>query len=103
MPDHRLDTRLDVDALTSIPRDSMATFAFMMLDATQNLKGHEQLAGAAVLFAVLSRRFNKSPQDLHELGRRVIETEEAFHDKGNQMVETLKDFANGRVNSSPSF
>lgn len=101
--DHRLSTRLDADTLHSIPRDKMAADALLLMDGLRNHSGEEQMAATAVLFAVFCRRFNQSPQDLYEMGKRIINTEEAFHDKGNQLVETLKDFSNGHLSSNPSF
>lgn len=92
-----LSTRLDVDTLTSLPRDRVAGLTQAILDPIQANRGEEILAASAVLFAIMVERYGGSPQGLYDYGRRILGTDEPFHKKGNDQLEALRDFAALRV------
>lgn len=92
-----LATRLDVDTLTSLPRDRVASLTQAILDPIQAHKGEELLASSAVLFAIMVERYGGSPQGLYDYGVRILGADEPFHKKGNDQLEALRDFAALRV------
>lgn len=97
-----LSTRLDPDALTSLPRDRVAALTQAILNPISSHKGHELMAATAVLFAVMVERYGGRPEGLYEYGRRVLGSDEPFHKKGNDQLEALRDFAAMRVNNNPT-
>lgn len=97
-----LASRLDYDALTSLPRDQIASDAQLLLDPLKGMRGERLVAAGAVAFAVLVERYAGSPEGLYEYGKRVLHQQEQFHKKGNDQLEALRDFAALRISNNPA-
>lgn len=80
------------DRLMLIPRGEAAKMGFQVLHEVQQQSPEVQVAGVAVLFAVFCARHGLDPQEIHGLGRKLIEPE-PFHDQANVHIEAMQDFA----------
>ena len=100
IPMARADTRgvrpFNRDKLMLTKRDDAARVAFGALDRVQHDAPEEAMAGVALLFVTLCHRCKVKPEDMAELGRRMLEPQ-AFHLKGNLHMETIRDFAGMRM------
>ena len=92
---HRTDVQpLNKDKLYMLPRDRAAVVAHETLDPINSRPAHEQLAGVALLFAVLCSRFNVDPEDMHTFAKRLLDEDQQFHRKGNAQMDALIAYAN---------
>jgi hypothetical protein len=88
---------LDRDKLFMLSRGTAADAAQLALFQLQMLSPEECMAGAAVLFAVLAKRCGIDPQELHEMGRRVLMAPTDGDVPATNSLEALRDFAGLRL------
>lgn len=90
------DSPFDYGTMTQLPRQKVADAAWTALDALQKLSPEEQLAGAALLFAVMCKRTGVDPHDIHEMALRVYRPD-PLHRRANASLEALRDYVGLRV------
>ncbi len=93
MPRHQyIGPPFSRDAMHLISRDRAAVVAHENLAAINNLRPEEQAVAAALLFAVLVKRFRLDPEEHYHLGLKLLEPQ-AFHRKGNAQMAALEAYA----------
>lgn len=89
--------KFDRDQLLGVSRDLAMTGAMKLLDKVQNIPEPEiAMAATAIMFAAFCKRTSQSPQDMHQLGMRILMPQQ-FHEKANLVGEVLRDWAGIRL------
>lgn len=86
----------DYHTMTQLARQRAADAAHATLDGLQNLTPEEIVLGVAVLFAAVTRRSGLDPEDLYQMGLRVLKPE-PLHRRANDSLQSLTDFVALRV------
>ncbi len=88
---------LDRTKLVMVPRLDAARAAFEALHPVQSIEPERMLLGVATLFATLCYRCQVEPQQLHEMGLKVLKQPFDGDTKTGATLEALRDFAGIRV------
>jgi hypothetical protein len=96
-----LSRRIDNDRLTMMPREVAAADVFEMLDGVRNESGERVLAAASLLFAAVSERYAKSPEELFHLGRKMLTHQDKHHRNSTALIEALRDYCGLQLNTNP--
>lgn len=88
---------LDKDKLYLMPRGTLADAAHLALFQLQGMSAEEIVGGVSVLFAALSMRSGMDPEDMYQMGKKVITSPMNFEKTSSNSLEALRDFIGGRV------
>lgn len=88
--------KIDRDRLYMLDREEVSVTAFKALDAVQQDRPEEMIAGVSVLFAALCNRCLVDPHDMHTMGMRMLQ-HDPHHKNTNDRIETIADFAGLRI------
>lgn len=86
----------DRDKLGMLPRDKIMEASFRALDAIQNDKAEMQMATVASLFAAFTERLNLSPQEMFNMGKRMMRRQ-PNHTQANDHIDALTDFIGAKA------
>ncbi len=96
-----LSRRINGDRLNMAHRETTAADVFEMLDGIRNAPGERVLAATALLFAAVSERYAKSPEELHTLGRKMLTHRDKHHRNSTAQIEALRDYCGLTLNTNP--
>ena len=90
-------TPLDKDKLYMVPRDEAVSLAHLTLFQLQTKTPEEIVMGASLLFATVCETCGLDPEDMFNMGKRVLYSPDDGDRPTNNSLQSLKDFMGGRV------